>query len=68
MFLFVFGFGAGFRVGFDYAITSTPMIAGGLFTISKVWFNKLGRYDEQVLAPFACAPNCCAYALFCNVV
>ncbi|XP_071833517.1 polypeptide N-acetylgalactosaminyltransferase 14-like isoform X2 [Apostichopus japonicus] len=26
----------------------TPMIAGGLFVINKIWFNKLGKYDTQM--------------------
>lgn len=26
----------------------TPMIAGGLFSVKKQWFDHLGKYDEQM--------------------
>lgn len=26
----------------------TPMIAGGLFVINKIYFEKLGKYDMQM--------------------
>jgi len=26
----------------------TPMIAGGLFSVSKKWFDHLGKYDEEM--------------------
>lgn len=29
-------------------LTRTPMIAGGLFTISKRWFEELGQYDMMM--------------------
>ncbi|XP_065883429.1 polypeptide N-acetylgalactosaminyltransferase 2-like isoform X2 [Dysidea avara] len=27
---------------------NTPMIAGGLFSVSKKWFDHLGKYDEEM--------------------
>ena len=26
----------------------TPVIAGGLFSMSKQWFNEVGRYDPDM--------------------
>ena len=28
-----------------FVSSRTPVIAGGLFSISKLWFNEIGRYD-----------------------
>ena len=29
-------------------ISRTPVIAGGLFSISKSWFNEIGKYDMNM--------------------
>lgn len=33
------------KIRYGWGVFRTPMIAGGLFSISKWWFNKLGKYD-----------------------
>lgn len=36
------------RVKHPIAPIETPIIAGGLFTIDKTWFNMLGKYDMKM--------------------
>ena len=33
---------------FFYLSHRTPMIAGGLFSIDKDWFDELGKYDMSM--------------------
>ena len=37
-----------FRYDVYFVYCRTPMIAGGLFTIDKDWFDKIGKYDMKM--------------------